>query len=581
MAKKVNIKDTNAEKAKSVSVSSTPQYTTLRNGSTGGEVKAMQNRLISAGYDLGSSGADGVYGSKTAAAVKQYQKDNGLTVDGIAGNQTLGSLYSSNGKKTTTPTTPAATTTPKTTTTTTKPTTTTTTKPTTTTTADKTTTTTAKQPEATKTTKTETQPFTYDPFSYDKEFTYDPFSYGEFSYGSYTPSDAVNQANAMLQQTIANKPGAYQSQWQQQINDKANEILNREDFSYNFNDDALYQLYRDTYIQQGQMAMMDTMGQAAAMSGGYGNSYAQTAGQQAYNQQLNQLNDIIPQLYQSAYDRYVQEGQDLYNQYGLLNDRENTDYSRYMDTYNMWTDERDYATNRYNSERDFDYNQYTSDRNFAYNQYSDDRNLAYDQYSSDRNLAYDQYTSDRNLAYDQYTSDKNLSYDQYVDTMNREYQAERDAVSDSQWQAEFDEDTRRYEQNRADEMAAAAAKSSSGGGGSGTEKTGGREKSLTADEQRKIESRFEDAKGNPDAILFIANDLISQGYGEDWVKNIAQYYDKTDGNANPTGVPTANPTAAPFVSQYVKDQYIQDREEQKMKNYNIFNQPSSVSKYIK
>ena len=65
------------------------------------------------------------------------------------------------------------------------------------------------------------------------------------------------------------------------------------------------------------------MGQAAAMTGGYGNSYAQSVGQQAYNAQLDKLNDVIPELYQLAYDKYANEGQDLYNKYSLAADEHN------------------------------------------------------------------------------------------------------------------------------------------------------------------------------------------------------------------------------------------------------------------
>ena len=68
-------------------------YTTLQNGSSGSEVKKLQQALINAGYSVGSTGADGIYGSNTAAAVKAYQKANGLSADGIAGNQTLSNLY--------------------------------------------------------------------------------------------------------------------------------------------------------------------------------------------------------------------------------------------------------------------------------------------------------------------------------------------------------------------------------------------------------------------------------------------------------------------------------------------------------
>jgi peptidoglycan hydrolase-like protein with peptidoglycan-binding domain len=61
-------------------------------GSKGDEVKKLQQQLVDAGYSVGSYGTDGVYGKDTRAAVTAYQKANGLTVDGIAGVQTLGSL---------------------------------------------------------------------------------------------------------------------------------------------------------------------------------------------------------------------------------------------------------------------------------------------------------------------------------------------------------------------------------------------------------------------------------------------------------------------------------------------------------
>ena len=60
-------------------------------------------------------------------------------------------------------------------------------------------------------------------------------------------------------------------------------VLNRSPFTYDMNEDMLYQQYKDSYTRQGKLAMQDTMGQAAALTGGYGNSYATTAGQQTYN----------------------------------------------------------------------------------------------------------------------------------------------------------------------------------------------------------------------------------------------------------------------------------------------------------
>ena len=95
----------------------------------------------------------------------------------------------------------------------------------------------------------------------------------------------------------------------------------------------------------------DTMGQAAKLTGGYGNSNAQMVGQQAYQGYLQGLTDKIPELAQLAHQRYAQQGQDLYQKYGLLSGQEQQDYGR-------WSGERDWLYNMYNTERGFDYGQY-------------------------------------------------------------------------------------------------------------------------------------------------------------------------------------------------------------------------------
>ena len=168
------------------------------------------------------------------------------------------------------------------------------------------------------------------------------------TYNEYMESPVVSQAHAALQQQLAAKPGDYQSTWQGQINGIIDRIMNREDFSYDVNSDALYQQYKDQYASLGKLAMQDTMGQAAALTGGYGSSYASTAGNQAYQSYLSQLNEVVPELYGMARDQYNQEGQDLYNQYGLLANQENQDYGRYVDQYNQWATEVGISQGLYN-----------------------------------------------------------------------------------------------------------------------------------------------------------------------------------------------------------------------------------------
>lgn len=119
-------------------------------------------------------------------------------------------------------------------------------------------------------------------------------------------------------QQVGNNYGGFDGNYAGQLQGLLNQILNRPNFEYDLNADMLYQQYRDQYQRAGQQAMADTMGQAATMTGGYGNSYAASAGNQAYQQYLTQLNNIVPELYDRAYNRYNQEQSDLMNQYSLL-----------------------------------------------------------------------------------------------------------------------------------------------------------------------------------------------------------------------------------------------------------------------
>lgn len=262
-----------------------------------------------------------------------------------------------------------------------------------------------------------------------------------FSYSTYTQSDAVKQAQDKLNQHTQNKPGAYTSQWQTSLNDTLNKILNREKFTYDLNADALYNQYKNQATTQGMQAMMDTMGQAQAMTGGYGNSYAQTAGQQTYQGYMQQLNDRIPELYQLALNQYNQEGENLYNQYGLYADRENQDYSRYRDQLSDYNTELNRLTedSRYQSETD--YNRYMDQYNMAYGQYRD----TVSDWQTALNRADSEYWNQYNKDYGQYSDDRNFDYGKYRDQMadaqwqqNFDYQKEQDALAQQNWQTQFD-----------------------------------------------------------------------------------------------------------------------------------------------
>lgn len=180
----------------------------------------------------------------------------------------------------------------------------------------------------------------------------------------YTPSQSVLDAYDYLQKIINSKPGEYQSRYSDQLQSMLDQIMNREAFQYDATTDPLFQIYQDQYILGGKRAMQDAMGQAAAMTGGYGNSYAQTVGQQTYNQYMENLMGIIPELSQMAYDRYQDEGKALERNYGLLKAEEDQDYNRYRDIIGDWETERQMAENTYGTERGFDYGAFSEKRTY-------------------------------------------------------------------------------------------------------------------------------------------------------------------------------------------------------------------------
>ena len=192
----------------------------------------------------------------------------------------------------------------------------------------------------------------------------------------YTPSGSVQAAQAYLEQVKASKPGAYQSRWDDELTSLYDQIRNRKKFSYDMGTDPLYQQYREQYQRLGRLAMQDTMGQAAALTGGYGSTYGEQVGQQAYNAYLQNLNDIVPQLQQQAYQRYQDEGTDLYSQYSLVKGRDATDYGRYRDTVSDYYSDLSDARSAYNSERSLDQSQWETMLNY-WAQKANNENAAY------------------------------------------------------------------------------------------------------------------------------------------------------------------------------------------------------------
>lgn len=167
----------------------------------------------------------------------------------------------------------------------------------------------------------------------------------------YDPSgnQAYQEALRRMQETEGTRP-EYQDSYSRQLQDLYEKIMGREKFRYDAANDPVYQQYRQMYVQQGRQAMMDTMGQAAGLTGGYGSTYSQAAGQQQYDAYLQQLNQVVPELYAQARQAYNDEGDRLLQQYQTTGDLRDDEYSRYQDQLSDWWKNLSFQADRADTE---------------------------------------------------------------------------------------------------------------------------------------------------------------------------------------------------------------------------------------
>lgn len=260
--------------------------TTYRIGSSGDGVREVQTLLKDKGYELE---ADGVYGPITEKAVRDYQTKNSLAVDGVAGDETIGSLR-------------------------------------------------AKTSDASQ----------------------------------IAPSTAPtsNNVNVSDTQTAAKDKlsvlqKGYSDPLDETIDTLYDKVLNQKEFKYDPYADPTYNRYAETYKKNAALMSEDAMAQAAALTGGYGSSYGQAVASQAYNAQMSELNDIIPELRQNAYAEWQE------------------DRNRDIENISMLLNERDYERSIFESDRAFDESVRQADRDFAEGQRQFNANHALDREAFD------------------------------------------------------------------------------------------------------------------------------------------------------------------------------------------------------
>ncbi len=154
---------------------------------------------------------------------------------------------------------------------------------------------------------------------------------------TYLESDAVKAAKKQTQEHLEKRP-SYTSRWEDEMAKTLQTIRGRE-FRYDVLTDPVYDSYRRAYTRKGLLAMEDTLGRASALTGGYGNSYAQSAAQESYNGYMQALTEQIPQLYQLAQARFDGQTKALQAQYDQYLQQEKADRESFDDAFDRWLSE--------------------------------------------------------------------------------------------------------------------------------------------------------------------------------------------------------------------------------------------------
>ena len=271
----------------------------------------------------------------------------------------------------------------------------------------------------------------------------------------------------------------YENAFAQQQKDLLDRILNREDFSWSKETDPQWSSYKKSYLREGDRATANALAQASAASGGRPSSHAVNAATQAGDYYATKLNDVIPTLYQQAYERYLDEYNMKLKDLNTVNQQEQLDYAKYLDRLG----------------------QFNTDRGFAYQNYADD-------YDRLRSQLADVQGQDQ------------IDYARYLDEVSRQQTAQdsirsqvdailaaggspsANLVSESGYSSEYVKALE--DAYRKQEAEKAAKKSGSGGGGT---------MSLTTAKAMAKEGQFTDAVLNTLRKAGFTDDYIAQVYG--------------------------------------------------------------------
>lgn len=316
--------------------------------------------------------------------------------------------------------------------------------------------------------------------------------------GKYAPKidETLDKIGSFKPFTYGSAP-SYENRFQQKQQELLDAALKRDPFSWSKETDPQYGSYKKTYLREGERATANALAQASAASGGRPSSYAVNAATQAGDYYATKLSDVIPTLYQQAYERYLKDYQMKLSDLEAVNNQEQLDYAKYLDQLG----------------------QFNTDRNFEYNNYLGEYNRLQDYLGNlqgQDNTEYNRYLGVLDAIKEKQQQDQELSRSQIDAMLQAGASPSAGLIGKSGYESEYVKALENYYK----QQAAQAAAKTSGRSGRTTRRSGGN------DGGNESSMKLSTAKDMAKQGIFSAEvrqAFYDAGYNDEYLKNAYGY----------------------------------------------------------
>lgn len=316
--------------------------------------------------------------------------------------------------------------------------------------------------------------------------------------GKYAPKidEALDKIGSFKPFTYDSAP-SYENRFQQKQQELLDAALKRDPFSWSKETDPQYSSYKKTYLREGERATADALAKASAASGGRPSSFAVNAATQAGDYYATKLSDVIPTLYQQAYERYLKDYQMKLSDLEAVNNQEQLDYAKYLDQLG----------------------QFNTDRNFEYNNYLGEYGRLQDYLGNlqgQDNTEYNRYLGVLDEIKEKQQQDQELSRSQVDAMLQAGVSPSAGLIGKSGYESEYVKALENYYKQQA---AQAAAKTSGRSGGT-TRRSGGN------DGGNESSMKLSTAKDMAKQGIFgaeVRQAFYDAGYNDEYLKNAYGY----------------------------------------------------------